>query len=165
MDGKFELMDGNMGTTNGIEISPGGKILYVNESVQRKVWAYDITEDKMLVNKRILLTFDDFGMDGMRCDVKGNLYITRYGKGTVIKVSPKGQILQEIKLKGKKPSNIAFGGKDGKTAFVTLQDRGYIETFRVSDPGHSFKINNEILFTNATTFSKKGTDIFIKEFL
>lgn len=165
VDGKFELMDGNMGTTNGIEISPGGKILYVNESVQRKVWAYDITEDKMLVNKRVLLTFDDFGMDGMRCDVKGNLYITRYGKGTVIKVSPKGQILQEIKLKGKKPSNIAFGGKDGKTAFVTLQDRGYIETFRVSDPGHSFKTNNEILFTNATTFSKKGTDIFIKEFL
>ena len=141
-DGKFQLMDGNMGTTNGIEISPNGKILYVNESEQRNVWAYDITEDKRLTNKRILLAFDDYGMDGMRCDVKGNLYITRYGKGTVVKVSSMGKILQEIKLRGKKPSNIAFGGVDGKTAFVTLQDRGYIETFRVSDPGHSFKINN-----------------------
>ena len=29
----------------------------------------------MLANKRVLLTFDNFGMDGMRCDVKGNLYI------------------------------------------------------------------------------------------
>ena len=136
--GKFELMLDNMGTTNGIEISPDDKTLYVNESVQRNVWAFDIHHEKKLLNKRLLISFEDFGMDGMRSDVKGNLYITRYGKGTVVKVSPKGEVLQEIVLKGKKASNIAFGGKDGKTAYVTLQDRGYIETFRVSDPGMAF---------------------------
>jgi sugar lactone lactonase YvrE len=38
-------------------------------------------------------------------------------------------------LKGSKPSNIAFGGHDGRTAYVTLQDRGAIETFRVDHPG------------------------------
>jgi len=42
-------------------------------------------------------------------------------------------------MKGKKPSNIAFGGKDGKTAYVTLQDRGYIETFKVEQAGRSFR--------------------------
>jgi len=136
--GKFELAAAQMGTTNGIEISPDGKILYVNESAQRKVWAFDIDPEKELQNKRLLISFEDFGMDGMRVDIKGNLYITRYGKGTVVKVSPTGVVLQEIKLQGKKASNIAFGGKDGKTAYVTLQDRGYIETFRVSDPGLSF---------------------------
>jgi len=136
--GKFELMIDKMGTTNGIEISPDEKTLYVNESVQRKVWAFDIHAEGKLTNKRLLISFEDFGMDGMRSDVKGNLYITRYGKGTVVKVSPKGEVLQEIELKGKKASNIAFGGKDGKTAYVTLQDRGYIETFRVSDPGIAF---------------------------
>ena len=77
-------------------------------------------------------------MDGMRCDEKGNLYIARYGKGVVAKVSPKGKLLEEIKLKGEKPTNIAFGGEDGKTIFVTLQDRGYIEQFRVPDAGRSF---------------------------
>ncbi len=136
--GKFELAAEQMGTTNGIEISPDGKILYVNESAQRKVWAFDIGPEKKLQNKRLLISFEDFGMDGMRADIKGNLYITRYGKGTVVKISPTGVVLQEIKLQGKKASNIAFGGKDGKTAYVTLQDRGYIETFRVSDPGLSF---------------------------
>jgi gluconolactonase len=74
----------------------------------------------------------------MRCDVEGNLYITRYGKGTVAKLSPEGKLLLEVQMKGKKPSNIAFGGKDGKTAYVTLQDRGYIETFRVEKAGRSF---------------------------
>ena len=78
-------------------------------------------------------------MDGMRCDVLGNLYITRYGKGTVAKLSPEGELLLEIQMKGKKPSNIAFGGKDGRTAYVTLQDRGYIETFKVENPGRSFR--------------------------
>ena len=44
----------------------------------------------------------------------------------------------EISTKGKKPSNITFGGTDGKTAYVTFQDRGYIETFRVEKAGRSF---------------------------
>ena len=77
-------------------------------------------------------------MDGMRCDIEGNLYITRYGKGTVAKLSPEGKLLLEIQMKGKKPSNITFGGKDGKNAYITLQDRGYIETFRVEKAGRSF---------------------------
>ena len=136
---QFFLLEDSMGTTNGIELSPDNKILYVNESVQRKVWAFDITDDSRLTNKRLLASFDDFGMDGMRCDVKGNLYITRHGKGTVVKVSPEGELLEEIVLKGKKPSNIAFGGPDGRTAYITLQDRGFIETFRVSDPGFAYQ--------------------------
>ena len=34
-----------MGTTNGIEVSPDEKKLYVNESVQHKVWAYDLSDN------------------------------------------------------------------------------------------------------------------------
>ena len=90
-------------------------------------------------NKKLFHKFKDHGMDGMRCDIAGNLYVTRYGKGTIAKLSPQGELLLEISLKGKKPSNIAFGGKDGRTAFVTLQDRAYLETFRVEKPGRSFK--------------------------
>ena len=128
-----------MGTTNGIEVSPDEKKLYVNESVQRKVWAYDLSDSGTIKNKRLLIEFPDFGMDGMRCDVDGNLYITRYGKGVVAKVSPKGELLKEIILLGKNPSNIAFGGSDGRTAYVTLQDHGNIETFRVEAPGREWK--------------------------
>jgi sugar lactone lactonase YvrE len=79
-------------------------------------------------------------MDGMRCDTEGNLYITRYGKGTIVKLSPGGKVLQEIPLIGKKPSNIAFGGSDGRTVFVTLQDQGNIESFRVDKPGREWSM-------------------------
>src|SRR6266487_79527 len=138
-DGKLSLLEDGMGTTNGIEVSPDEKTLYVNESVQRKVWGYDLSDSGTISNKRLLIEFSDFGMDGMRCDVDGNLYIARYGKGVVAKVSPKGELLKEITLLGKKPSNITFGGADGRTAYVTLQDHGNIESFRVEVPGKEWK--------------------------
>ncbi len=139
-DGSTVLLEENMGTTNGVEVSPDEKTLYVNESVQRVVWAYDLSPDGQISNKRELITFSDFGMDGMRCDAAGNLYITRHGKGTVVKVSPEGEVLQEIEMAGKLPSNIAFGGPDGRMAYVTLQDRGCMETFQVEEPGRAWQM-------------------------
>ncbi len=133
--GTPHLLESGMGTTNGVDVSPDGKRLYVNESVQRKVWVYDIRADGSIRNKRLLIAFDDPGLDGMRTDVKGNLYIARYGAGVVAVVSPDGRLLREVKLKGQKPTNVAFGGPDGRTVFVTLQDRGAIEAFRAEYPG------------------------------
>jgi sugar lactone lactonase YvrE len=97
-----------------------------------------LTDAGEISNKRLIHQFDDFGMDGMRVDTEGNLYVTRHGKGTVAKLSPRGELLEEITVSGKKPSNIAFGGPDGKTAYVTLQDNGNIDWFRVEKPGRSF---------------------------
>jgi gluconolactonase len=141
--GKSILIENNMGTTNGIEISPDNKRLYVNESVQRKVWVYDLSKKRTVSNKRLLIEFPDFGMDGMRCDVNGNLYIARHGKGTVAVVSPSGAILHEVVLTGKKPSNIAFGGIDGRTVYVTLQDQGNIESFRSDTPGREWQMQGK----------------------
>ena len=134
-DGTVTLALDTMGTANGIEVSPDGKILYVNESVQRNIWMYDIAADGSLSGKRLLIKFDDFGMDGMRVDVDGNLYVTRYGKGTVVKLSPQGRILREISVPGAKPSNITFGGPDGRTAYVTEVVQGRLLQFRVDRPG------------------------------
>ncbi len=134
-DLKAVLFSPDMGTTNGICLSPDEKILYVNESVQRKIWALELDAAGNLLNKRLFVTVDDHGFDGMKCDSVGNLYVTRYGKGTIAVFNPEGQQIREISLKGKKVSNITFGGSDYRTAFVTLQDRKGIERFRVDIPG------------------------------
>nr|WP_295377758.1 SMP-30/gluconolactonase/LRE family protein [Pseudoxanthomonas sp.] len=134
-DGSTHLLETGMGTTNGIEVSPDGKHLYVNESVQRNLWVYDLDGNGGVANKRLLLNFPDHGLDGMRTDADGNLYIARYGAGTVAVVSPQGRLLREVRLKGEKPTNVAFGGEDGRTVYVTLQDRGAVETFRSARPG------------------------------
>ena len=124
----------DLGTTNGIEVSPDGKTLYVNESVQRGIWAFTITADG-LKDKRLLKQFPDHGFDGMRCDIDGNLYVTRHGKGTVAVVSPKGEVLREIDVLGKMPSNLCFGGSDGRTVYVTEVEQTRLVKFRVERPG------------------------------
>ncbi len=129
-DRKVALVEANMGTTNGIEVSPDDRYLYVNESIQKKVWRYDLHSDGSLSNKKLFAQFFDFGMDGMRCDRRGNLYIARYGKGSVVVLSPEGKPIREIKLKGKNPTNLTFS-KDYKTVYVTIQDRGMLEKFHV----------------------------------
>jgi sugar lactone lactonase YvrE len=126
-DGKPVLLETNMGTTNGIELSPNEKTLYVNESIQLNVWKYDVDADGNISNKKLFYKFDDYGLDGMKCDKEGNLYITRWGKGTIVVLSPEGKFVREIQLKGKKCSNLVFGGKKGKTLFITLQDRKCME--------------------------------------
>jgi gluconolactonase len=128
-DGSAILLEAEMGTTNGIELSPDEKTLYVNESAQRKIWKFEVDSNGNISNKRLFSEVPDFGLDGMKCDTNGNLYVTRWGKGTVAIFSPEGKPIREVEMKGKKTSNINFGGKDKKTCYVTLQDRKCVEVF------------------------------------
>ena len=138
--GAVTVLEADMGTTNGIEVSPDEATLYVNESVQRNIWAYDLSSTGGVSNKRLLIQFPDFGFDGMRCDIEGKLYVTRHGKGTVAKISPQGEVLLEVELAGESCTNLAFGGPDGCTCYVTLADQGNIESFRTDLPGRSWQL-------------------------
>jgi signal peptidase len=123
-----------MGTTNGIDLSPDGKTLYVGESSSGQVWSYTI-DGASLTDARLLKTFQPDSIDGLRTDVTGRLYLARILKGTVALMRPNGAVEREIALKGKEPTNLAFGGSDGKTVFVTQRQGGFIEAFRTDQPG------------------------------
>lgn len=137
-DRTMELLEAGMGTTNGIALSPDQRHLYVNESVQRTIWRYEVGPDGGVRNKTRFHRFKKFGLDGMRCDRAGNLYVARYDKGTVVVLSPDGKVLKEFRLSGNKPSNLTFAGPDGKTVYVTLADRGCFEVFQALHPGAAF---------------------------
>jgi gluconolactonase len=137
-NGKAVLLDSTMGTTNGIELSPDEKILYVNESVQKRIWSFDVDDGGNISNKRLFAEVEDFGFDGMKCDKEGNLYVTRYGKGVILVLSPQGKIIREVQLKGKNCSNLVFGGLNGKLVYVTLQDRKGMEMFRNNIAGKGY---------------------------
>ena len=128
-DRQVILLESGMGTTNGVAVSPDSKVLYVNESVQRNVWQYQLDTEGNISNKKLLINFDNHGLDGMRTDQHGNLYIARYGKGVIAVISPQGKLLREVALKGRFPTNVAFGGSNGKQVFITMQKRGAIESF------------------------------------
>lgn len=125
-NGKSKLLEKNMGTTNGVCLSKDEKTLYVNESIQRKVWAYDVSELGEISNKRLVHQFKDAGLDGMKSLANGNILIARYGAGEIIELDSKGMIFNHYKLIGNKPTNITITSNE-KIAYITLQDKMWVE--------------------------------------
>ena len=106
---------------NGIVGTKDGKLLYVADYSGRKTWVYKVKDDGTLYDKKL---FVPVGADGIELDEQGNLYLTDLsGKGVNI-VSPEGKKLGYISVPNS-TSNICFGGKDGKTLFITARDSFY----------------------------------------
>jgi len=138
-DGTVEriLTEPEIERPNGIVISPDDKILYLIETAQqeggaRLIRAYDLDEDGTVDNMRI---FHDFypgrSGDGMTIDSEGNLYVaaglnqlrgTSETLDTIAGVhifSPAGELLEHIPINEDTITNVAFGGNDLKTLYVT----------------------------------------------
>ncbi|MCX6180369.1 MAG: SMP-30/gluconolactonase/LRE family protein [Bacteroidetes bacterium] len=124
-DGSTTLLKCNMGTTNGIEVSPDQKTLYVNESKQRRIWKFDLDSNGNISKKKKIASFKEGGLDGMCCDSEGNLYITKYDNGIILILSADGYE-RIVNLHGQKPTNVALS-RDEKKLFVTMQDKKWIE--------------------------------------
>ena len=125
------LVDSTMGTTNGIELNLEENKLFINESIQRNVWVYDLSEDGVPSNKTLFYKFDDFGMDGMKVHPKtGNLFIARYGAGNITELNKRGSIITIYKLKGDKPTNLTFSS-GAKFIYVTMQGRKGVERIQL----------------------------------
>ncbi len=157
-DGKTTLLEEGMGTTNGLEVSPDEQTLYINETVQQRIWVYDLDKQGNLSSKRLFYQFHEFLLDGMRCDEAGNLFVTRYEGSRITVLSPTGDPLRDIPLLGKNCTNLAFGGEDGRTCFVTVADKGHVEMFRTEHPGRSWKLL-EGTRNRAATYHKASESI------
>ncbi len=123
-----------MGTTNGIDLSPDGRTLYVGESSSGQIWSYTISGNE-LTSAKLVKSFQPDTVDGLRTDIAGRLYVARISKGTIALMKPNGAVEREIVLKAKEPTNLAFGGSDGKIVFVTQRQGGFVESFRTDQPG------------------------------
>jgi sugar lactone lactonase YvrE len=123
-----------MGTTNGIDLSPDEQTLYVGESNSGQLWAYDI-RGNALSSPRLLKTFEADTIDGLRTDIDGKLLIARIRKGLITVLRPDAAPQHEVVLRGMEPTNLAFGGADGRTVFVTQRQGGFIEAFRTDREG------------------------------
>lgn len=126
-DGSSHLLENAMGTTNGIAVSPDQQFLYVNESVQRRIWRYRLGDGGTLSEKTLFASFSDYGLDGMRTNAEGDLFVARYGKGTVLRLNAAGQVIAEYRLQHALPTNVALSRTGPERLFVTIQQCGCIE--------------------------------------
>lgn len=114
-DGTVTLVDGTRKNPNGIALSLNGDTLYVNAS-DGAVRAYPI-KDGVPQQGRDLIKGIENG-DGMTLDCHGNLYVTEHGPKRVRVFTPQGRELATIRTDAN-VTNVAFGGADGKTLYIT----------------------------------------------
>ncbi len=127
----------NVHMPNGIVISPDDKTLYLIEAHpdahrNRNILAYDLQSNGKVTNKRVHINFyPGRSGDGMCIDAMGNLYVAaglhkRRGSSETLDtkpgihvISPKGKLVAYRETPVDTITNCAFGGKDGRTLFVT----------------------------------------------
>lgn len=126
-DGRITLAVADLSFPNGIALSPDGRTLYVAVSDPKHavIMAYDVVRDRVS-RPRVLSDLTPLvgqampGLpDGMVVDEHGNLFAT--GPGGVHILAPSGRRLGRIST-GKATANVAFGGPDGHTLFLTSSD-------------------------------------------
>lgn len=118
--GKIALI-GKMARPNGVALSQDGQILYVADSQEKIIVAYDLDNDGNASNQRIVIRNIEGTPDGLRVAANGNLYIAC--KGVAI-YTPQGKRLKMIEFP-ETPVNMAFGGDDMKTLYVTARTSVY----------------------------------------
>ena len=113
-NGRIEAIARLQTRPNGVTLSPDGRTLYVGNTNDRNVRAYDLSRDGQASNERVVISDLPGGPDGIRTDAKGNLYLTSRG---ISVYSPQGELLGRIELPGN-ARNLAFGDRDLRTLYV-----------------------------------------------
>ncbi len=106
---------------NGLIGSLDGKTLYITDHGGDKTFAYSVSDDGKLSEKKL---FIDAGGDGMTIDQNGNIYLTTTDQMAVEVFSPEGEIIQSIPVP-EQPSNVCFGGKNRNELFITARTSIY----------------------------------------
>ncbi len=153
--GKLQLISKAFSGPNGIALSPDEKYLYVDNwprgivgqapregdepvseigEKHKAIMRYEVQPDGTLKNGKLFFDFTNApgedGLDGIKVDQKGNLYVSAPGGLWVI--SPEGKHLGTI-ITPRHPHNFNWGDDDGKTLYLCARDALY--RIRLNIPG------------------------------
>jgi gluconolactonase len=125
-DGKVSLIIKDIPNPNGLALSPDEKYLYANGSGDKYIKRYRVLPDDTVIGGQM---FIDISVDktpgitdGVKVDVKGNLYETAAGGVWII--SPEGKHLGTIRTP-ELGANVEFGGTDRKTLYIAARTSVY----------------------------------------
>lgn len=137
-----------MATPNGIGLSPDGATLYVAETETGRVWAFEIAGAGVL-NKlawpspnggRLLHGFGGYTrLDSLAVTASGAVCVATLEDCSIAEISPDGSKVSHHRFPDMLVTNICFGGKDLRSAFVTLSHTGKL--VRVTWPSPGLELN------------------------
>ena len=131
------LMEGLAGP-NGLVLNKAENVLYVAITHDNAIYALRLEPGGNMkkASRFIQLSGSTAGPDGLALDESGNLAVVHAQAGTVWLFSPLGEPLYRIRsCTGMRTTNVAFGGADGRTLYITEAEQGTILVARLPQPG------------------------------
>ncbi|HZP86328.1 MAG TPA: SMP-30/gluconolactonase/LRE family protein [Burkholderiales bacterium] len=135
-DGELSLLTSDFAGPNGIAFSPDERWLYVGDwdEKHKVVMRYPVLSDGSLGRGQLFYDMTraagEDAIDGIKIDVRGNVYVS--GPGGLWVLSAEGKHRGTIRPP-RQPHNMAWGDADGRTLFMTAEDRIY--RMRLNIPG------------------------------
>ncbi len=122
--------------------------LFVSDR-ERKIWKFAPDYKR----RELFADLPDEGqLGGMARDEKGNIYVARDGAGKISVLSAEGKLVRSLPIPGRRVSDVAFGGGDLKSLYVTASDTGTVYRLRVPyrsqrllwEPDEPLRINDPV---------------------
>lgn len=121
-DGSARILDSGLHLSNGLAWSPDGTMLYLTDSVARRIYRYDYDQAAGAVRNRrtfIQVSADEGIPDGLTTDAEGFLWSAQWYGGCIVRYDPDGKEERRIGLPAKQISSLAFGGPDLGDLYIT----------------------------------------------
>lgn len=124
--GALHTMSARVIVTNGPAITVDGRTLYFVDSVERRIWRFEIGEGLTLSGPELFLLLGeaDGHPDGVVLDSEDCLWVALWDGWGVRRYAPDGTLLLQVDLPCARVTKLAFGGADLRTAFVTTARTG-----------------------------------------
>ena len=120
-DGSVAVAASEVLTPNGSVITPDGKTFILAESMRKRLTAYTVADDGMLIDPRIFAQLGpDQVPDGIFLDAEGCIWVTSPRTASVLRVAPGGAVVDELKIADGRPYACMLGGSDGRDLFICI---------------------------------------------
>lgn len=136
-DGHVDCLVDTIASPNGLVLSPDEETVYVAATRQNAILRVPLLRDGGAAKVGIFIQMSGGGgPDGIAIDEQGGLAVAHVGMGAVWLFNPKGEPTLRINsLCGPMTTNIAYGGHDRKTLFITESHSASILSVKVPVAG------------------------------
>jgi gluconolactonase len=140
----IEIAHGMM-PANGIGLSPDERRVYVAETPTARLWAFDLDSPGTVKPREVIFRNEKAWpvaglggyqmFDSLAVEASGNVCVATLISGCISVIAPDGRLVEQVPTGDRFTTNIAFGGPDLKTAFITLSGRGELIAMDWARPG------------------------------
>lgn len=137
-DGRVEVLLDNVPSPNGLVLNPAGDILFLAVTRANAVWRVPLRPSGGVAKVGTFIQLSGGGgPDGLAIDEQGNLAVAHSGLGSVWLFSAHGEPMYRIRscAAGRMTTNLAYGGKERRTLFITESATGSILAADLPVPG------------------------------